>query len=73
MLKSEEIAKIFDWTEMNVEFGIYKPDRGTSGLLHETEIQIGNIIPAWKQTGELEATSADEGIYIPNYTQKGKF
>ena len=73
MLKSEEVAKIFDWTEMNVEFGGYKPDRGASGLLHEAEIQTGNITPAWKQSGELEATSADEGRYIPNYIQKGKF
>ena len=73
VLKSEEVAKIFNWTEMNVGFGGYIPDRGTSGLFYETEIQVGNITPAWKQSGELEATSADEGIYIPNYTQKGKF
>ncbi len=73
ILKSKEIAKIFNWTEMNVGFGGYIPDRGTSGLLHETEIQVGNITPAWKQSGELEATSADEGSYTPNYTQKGKF
>lgn len=73
LLKSEEIAKIFNWTEMNVAFGGYIPDRGAKGPLHEAEVQVGNIIPAWRQSGKLEASSVDEGNYKPNYTQKGKF
>ena len=53
ILKSKEIAKIFNWTEMNVGFGGYIPDRGTSGPLHEAEIQKGSYTPNYIQKGKF--------------------
>lgn len=53
-LKSDELSKIVNWTEMNVDFGIYIPGRGTSnGTLTPTAIESGNIIPSFESAGSF--------------------
>ena len=72
-LKSDTILKIFDWTELGLDFGMYKPDRGDIGNLTQVDPGDAGIYnPKYYSQGQLNGVELETpGLYKPKNYETG--
>jgi len=74
-LKSDNILKIIDWTELGVDFGLYKPDKKSDGVLVGiTPGDAGIYKPKYRENGQMtEIELETPGLYKPKNYETGNY
>lgn len=70
-LKTTEITKIFNWTELGKDFGYYIPKGTTAGQLEEDETDTGYIAQVAIKRGDLEIADIQTGYFGQSNIKKG--